>query len=82
MPMPSLFRHLGMAQMGATSTYCMSIPYEAWAPTLAMTVQPRVSARLRDMTTTAAAPSLIIEALPAVPKPPFLKAGFMAARAS
>jgi hypothetical protein len=34
------------------------------------------------MTTTAAAPSLMMEALPAVPKPSFLKAGFILASAS
>ena len=38
--------------------------------------------RFLDITTTAAAPSLIIEALPAVPRPPFLKAPPILDRAS
>ena len=80
--MPSFSKHLGTAQMGATSTYFMSMPYEAWAPMVAMMVQPSASALSRLITTTAAAPSLMIEALPAVVTPPCLKAGFILANCS
>ena len=47
-----------------------------------MMVQPSASALSRLITTTAAAPSLMIEALPAVVTPPCLKAGFILANCS
>ena len=64
-------RHFGIARIGATRTYFISMPAEAWAPMVARMVHPNSSAFSRDITTTAAAPSLMIEALPAVANPSF-----------
>ena len=77
MVIPSFFKHLGMAQIGATRIYFRSIPYDAWAPMVAIISQPNSSALSLDMTTTAAAPSLMMDAFPAVPFPSFLNAGFI-----
>ena len=60
----------------------MSKPNDAWAPTVAMILQPISFALSLDITTTAAAPSLMTDALPAVPFPSFLNAGFIFDRAS
>ena len=82
MVMPSFFRHLGIARIGATRTYFISRPALACAPTVAMTGQPSSSAFSRDISTTADAPSEIIEELPAVVTPPFLKAAGIFAKSS
>ncbi len=82
MPMPSFRRHFGTARIGATSTYFMSSPADAWAPTAARTRQPSAAAVSSAMTTAAAAPSLITEALPAVANPFFWKAGLILANSS
>ena len=70
--MPCLAATLGMDQIGATSTYLGSIPAAPWAPTLTRGSSPAPWPCRPLITTTAAAPSLRLEALPAVTLPSFL----------
>ena len=72
---PACATALGSAAAGAVVNHAGSCSASPKPRTVASTLQPCFSAAARDMSTRAAAPSEMVDALAAVTVPPFLKAG-------